>query len=189
MHSVVRIQNIHCVLCVPDRSNMASQNCKSHYKQIKKSRKISPSKEWHPKVCFLPTNTHMHTQCSAQQAAAMARRTATDPRQQQQRILQQIHVHNHEEYENSGSACPSSSSVGLSLNSTKEQGRCKLGLEGQGRQPKESSGIENVQGNHQGLLKVQTSVITSCITAALHCLAQGKAWIPSAWGKTRGYLI
>lgn len=97
MHSVVRIQKIHYVLCVPDRSNMESQNCKSYYKQIKKSMKISPSRELHPKLRFLSINTHMHTRSSVQQPAAMAGRTAADHRKQQQRILQQIDVNNHDE--------------------------------------------------------------------------------------------
>lgn len=68
--------------------------------------KISSSKELHPKLCFLPINTHMHTQSSVQQPAAMARRTAADHRKQQQRILQQIDVNNHDECENSCSVCP-----------------------------------------------------------------------------------
>lgn len=47
----------------------------------------------------------MHTQSSVQQPAAMARKTAADHRKQQQRILQQIDVNNHDECEKSCSVC------------------------------------------------------------------------------------
>lgn len=68
--------------------------------------KISPSKELHPQLSFLPINTHMHTQSSVQQPAAMARRTATDHRKQQQRVLQQSDANNHDGCEDSCSVCP-----------------------------------------------------------------------------------